>query len=113
MALWAIGCVLVAKMRDGVLGKLVYTAIGGMGCLRFGRKLAVLLHQKEPYMISDQVTKQASENRAVWDQYFCAALIAESNLTATVVGGATHEDRQNLLIERVKALADKMMETRK
>lgn len=63
-------------------------------------------------MISDQVTKQASENRAIWDQYFCAALIAESNLTAPVVGGATHEDRQNLLIERAKALADKMMATR-
>lgn len=51
--------------------------------------------------------------QTVWDQYFCAALIAESNLTAPVVGGATHEDRQNLLIERAKALADKMMETRK
>jgi hypothetical protein len=40
-------------------------------------------------------------------------LIAESNLTAPVVGGATHEDRQNLLIERAKTLADKMMENRK
>ena len=49
-------------------------------------------------MIADQMNKQASESRAVWDQYFCAALIAESNLTAPVVGGATHEDRQNLLI---------------
>lgn len=64
-------------------------------------------------MIADQVNKQVSVDRAVWDQYFCAALIAESNLTAPVVGGATHEDRQNLLIERAKALADKMMENRK
>lgn len=112
MALGVIGCVLSTKVRDGGLGKLVYAAITGVGCWRFGRKLAVLLHQKEPYMISDQVTKQASENRSIWDQYFCAALIAESNLTAPVVGGATHEDRQNLLIERAKALADKMMATR-
>lgn len=64
-------------------------------------------------MISDKITKPASEDKAIWDQYFCAALIAESNLTAPVLGGATHEDRQNLLIERAKALADKMMETRK
>lgn len=64
-------------------------------------------------MISDQTNQQSSQNRTVWDQYFCAALIAESNLTAPVVGGATHEDRQNLLIERAKALADKMMENRK
>lgn len=63
-------------------------------------------------MIADQTNKQMSEDMAVWDQYFCAALIAESNLTAPVVGGA-HEDRQNLLIERAKALADKMMENRK
>jgi hypothetical protein len=63
-------------------------------------------------MIADQMSKQASEDKAVWDQYFCAALIAESHLTAPVVGGATHEDRQNLLIERAKALADKMMESR-
>ncbi|MGY3259226.1 hypothetical protein SAMN03159362_5425 [Pseudomonas sp. NFIX51] len=63
-------------------------------------------------MITDQVSKQASEQR-VWDQYFCAALIAESNLTAPVVGEATHEDRQNLLIERAKTLADKMMACRK
>ena len=63
-------------------------------------------------MIADQMNKQASEGKAVWDQYFCAALIAESNLTAPVVGGATHDDRQNLLIERAKALADKMMDTR-
>jgi len=63
-------------------------------------------------MIADQVSRQASEQR-VWDQYFCAALIAESTLTAPVVGEATHEDRQNLLIERAKALADKMMECRK
>ncbi|AZD87137.1 hypothetical protein C4K14_4317 [Pseudomonas chlororaphis subsp. aureofaciens] len=63
-------------------------------------------------MIADQVSKQASEQR-VWDQYFCAALIAESNLTAPVVGVATHEDRQNLLIERAKTLADKMMKSRK
>ncbi|VVO31238.1 hypothetical protein PS691_04960 [Pseudomonas fluorescens] len=96
-----------------MLGKLVHAAIAGMGWWRFGRKIAVLLHQKEPYMISDQMTNQTSEDRAIWDQYFCAALIAESNLTAPVVGGATHEDRQNLLIERAKALADKMMETRK
>ncbi|WP_223448434.1 MULTISPECIES: hypothetical protein [Pseudomonas] len=61
----------------------------------------------------DQIIKPASVDRAVWDQYFCAALIAESNLTAPVVGGATHEDRQNLLIERAKTLADKMMENRK
>ncbi|WP_433739759.1 hypothetical protein [Pseudomonas putida] len=64
-------------------------------------------------MISDPVSKPSSDSQAVWDQYFCAALIAESNLTAPVVGGATHEDRQNLLIERAKALADKMMDTRK
>ena len=56
---------------------------------------------------------QSLLEQSVWDQYFCAALIAESNLTAPVVGGATHEDRQNLLIERAKALADKMMENRK
>ncbi|MCK8663652.1 hypothetical protein M1M11_01975 [Pseudomonas azerbaijanoccidens] len=64
-------------------------------------------------MISDQANEQSSVNKAVWDQYFCAALIAESNLTAPVVGGATHDDRQNLLIERAKALADKMMQNRK
>lgn len=64
-------------------------------------------------MISEQTNTLASESKAVWDQYFCAALIAESNLTAPVVGGATHEDRQNLLIERAKTLADKMMENRK
>lgn len=64
-------------------------------------------------MTADQTNKQAADARTVWDQYFCAALIAESNLTAPVVGGATHEDRQNLLIERAKALADKMMENRK
>ncbi|AZD36725.1 hypothetical protein C4K22_3986 [Pseudomonas chlororaphis subsp. aurantiaca] len=63
-------------------------------------------------MIADQVSKQASEQR-VWDQYFCAALIAESNLTAPIVGEATHEDRQNLLIARARTLADKMMESRK
>lgn len=63
-------------------------------------------------MDADQVNKQASEQR-VWDRYFCAALIAESNLTAPVVGVATHEDRQNLLIERAKMLADKMMANRK
>ncbi|MGH8383519.1 hypothetical protein [Pseudomonas sp.] len=63
-------------------------------------------------MDTDQLNQPLSEQR-VWDQYFCAALIAESNLTAPVVGGATHEDRQNLLIERAKALADKMMENRK
>ncbi|CAI8936571.1 hypothetical protein HNR03_000430 [Pseudomonas sp. JAI111] len=64
-------------------------------------------------MIANQMNKQASENRMVWDQYFCAALIAESNLTAPVVGAVTHDDRQNLLIERAKALADKMMEHRR
>jgi len=64
-------------------------------------------------MISDQANEQSSVNKSVWDQYFCAALIAESNLTAPVVGGATHDDRQNLLIERAKALADKMMQNRK
>ncbi|MGE7956005.1 hypothetical protein ACQKQA_05275 [Pseudomonas sp. NPDC089530] len=63
-------------------------------------------------MIADPVSKPVSEQR-VWDQFFCAALIAESNLTAPVVGGATHEDRQNLLIERARTLADKMMEYRK
>jgi hypothetical protein len=63
-------------------------------------------------MNADQVNTQASQQR-VWDQYFCAALIAESNLTAPVVGEATHEDRQNLLIERARVLADKMMEHRK
>ena len=61
----------------------------------------------------DQISKQAPVDKVVWDQYFCAALIAESNLTAPVVGGATHEDRQNLLIERARVLADKMMEHRK
>ncbi|MBV7552089.1 hypothetical protein KW841_06970 [Pseudomonas sp. PDM28] len=61
----------------------------------------------------DQISKQAPVDKVVWDQYFCAALIAESNLTAPVVGGATHEDRQNLLIERARTLADKMMENRK
>lgn len=64
-------------------------------------------------MTSDPVNKPSSASQTVWDQYFCAALIAESNLTAPVVGGATHEDRQNLLIERAKTLADKMMENRK
>jgi len=65
-------------------------------------------------MIADQVNKQAAEQRAVWDQYFCAALIAESNLSAPVVGGpkSNHEDRQNLLVERAKVLADKMLEHR-
>lgn len=63
-------------------------------------------------MTADRTTAQTSADKGVWDQYFCAALIAESNLTAPVVGGATHEDRQNLLIERAKALADKMMDTR-
>lgn len=64
-------------------------------------------------MIADQMNRQASEQSAVWDQYFCAALIAESNLTAPVVGEATHEDRQNLLIQRARALADKMLENRR
>ncbi|QLL11199.1 hypothetical protein [Pseudomonas chlororaphis] len=63
-------------------------------------------------MIADQVGKQASEQR-VWDQYFCAALIAESHLTAPIVGETTHADRQNLLVERAKTLADKMMACRK
>ncbi|WP_213938702.1 hypothetical protein [Pseudomonas sp. dw_612] len=63
-------------------------------------------------MDADQVNKQASEQR-VWDRYFCAALIAESNLTAPIVGETTHDDRQNLLVERAKKLADKMMEHRK
>lgn len=58
------------------------------------------------------ITEQMTEKQAVWDQYFCAAMIAESNLTAPIVGGATHDDRQNLLIERAKALADKMMDAR-
>jgi hypothetical protein len=64
-------------------------------------------------MIANQMNKQASDNRMVWDQYFCAALISESHLTAPVVGAVTHDDRQNLLIERAKALADKMMEHRR
>lgn len=64
-------------------------------------------------MNADQASKQAPADKAVWDQYFCAALIAESNLTAPIVGGATHEDRQNLLIERARTLADKMMENRR
>lgn len=64
-------------------------------------------------MIADQMNKQVSEQSAVWDQYFCAALIAESNLTAPVVGETTHEDRQNMLIQRAKALADKMLENRR
>ncbi|MBK5351601.1 hypothetical protein JFU37_03555 [Pseudomonas sp. TH41] len=64
-------------------------------------------------MIANQMNKPSTEDIAVWDQYFCAALIAESNLTAPVVGGSTHEDRQNLLIERAKTLADKMMANRK
>ncbi len=63
-------------------------------------------------MNADQMNKRSAGERVVWDQYFCAALIAESNLTAPVVGEATHEDRQNLLIARAKALADKMMEHR-
>ncbi|KAA0981792.1 hypothetical protein FQ192_32975 [Pseudomonas sp. ANT_J12] len=63
-------------------------------------------------MDADQVSKQTSEQR-VWDRYFCAALIAESHLTAPIVGETTHEDRQNLLVERAKALADKMLEHRK
>jgi len=63
-------------------------------------------------METDQLNKSVSE-QPVWDLYFCAALIAESHLTAPVVGEATHEDRQNLLIERAKALANKMMENRK
>jgi hypothetical protein len=65
-------------------------------------------------MIADQMNGQA-EAAAVWDQYFCAALIAESNLSAPTVGGPTsnHEDRQNLLVERAKVLANKMMENRK
>ncbi|MVV47489.1 hypothetical protein EJA72_04365 [Pseudomonas sp. PB120] len=64
-------------------------------------------------MIANPVNKPSTVDKAVWDQYFCAALIAESNLTAPVVGGSNHEDRQNLLIERAKTLADKMMENRR
>jgi hypothetical protein len=66
-------------------------------------------------MQANQMSTQAAENRAVWDQYFCAALIAESNLTAPVIGGpnSSHEDRQNLLVERATVLADKMMEHRR
>ena len=65
-------------------------------------------------MIADQMNRQMAEVKAVWDQYFCAALIAESNLSAPTVGGpkSNHEDRQNLLVERAKVLADKMMEVR-
>jgi hypothetical protein len=87
--------------------------LSGAGCSRFGRKLTVLPHQKEPHMTADQMNKRVSEQSVVWDQYFCAALIAESHLTAPVVGEATHEDRQNLLIQRAKALADKMLENRR
>ncbi|EJM94983.1 hypothetical protein PMI34_00976 [Pseudomonas sp. GM74] len=64
-------------------------------------------------MNADQMSKPAPVDTAVWDRYFCAALIAESNLTAPIVGGATHEDRQNLLIERARTLADKMMQNRR
>ncbi|WP_166362842.1 hypothetical protein [Pseudomonas akapageensis] len=66
-------------------------------------------------MITDQINQQADTQRAVWDQYFCAALIAESHLSAPVVGGpkSNHEDRQNLLVERARVLADKMMEHRR
>ncbi len=64
-------------------------------------------------MNADQMSKQAPVDTAVWDRYFCAALIAESNLTAPIVGEATHEDRQNLLIERAGVLADKMMQNRR
>ncbi|MCP1419964.1 hypothetical protein D3C76_1293770 [compost metagenome] len=64
-------------------------------------------------MNADQASNQAPADKAVWDRYFCAALIAESNLTAPIVGGATHEDRQNLLIERARTLADKMMDNRR
>ncbi|MBB2886764.1 MULTISPECIES: hypothetical protein [Pseudomonas] len=64
-------------------------------------------------MIADQTIRQASEQSTVWDQYFCAALIAESHLTAPVVGETTHEDRQNMLIQRARALADKMLENRR
>ena len=63
-------------------------------------------------MSTDSLPRKSSETQQVWDQYFCAALIAESNLTAPVVGGATHDDRQNLLIERATALADKMLDAR-
>lgn len=63
-------------------------------------------------MSTQHTTGQACGDQSVWDQYFCAALIAESNLTAPIVGGATHDDRQNLLIERARALADKMMDVR-
>ena len=38
-------------------------------------------------MTADPTTAQTSADKAVWDQYFCAALIAESHLTAPVVGG--------------------------
>jgi hypothetical protein len=79
---------------------------------RFGRKLAGHFIKRSRTMIADRMTAQTSPDKTVWDQYFCSALIAESNLTAPVVGGATHEDRLNLLIERAKALADKMMDTR-
>ncbi|WP_460156234.1 hypothetical protein [Pseudomonas sp. S2_H10] len=64
-------------------------------------------------MNEDQASKHAPADKAVWDRYFCAALIAESNLTAPIVGGVTHEDRQNLLIERARTLADKMLENRR
>ncbi|MCY1186440.1 hypothetical protein D9M73_273160 [compost metagenome] len=66
-------------------------------------------------MTSDQTNTQSAVEKAVWDQYFCAALVAESHLSAPVVGGpkSNHEDRQNLLVERARLLADKMMEHRK
>jgi hypothetical protein len=73
-------------------------------------KISLLPHYQESHMNADKMSEQVALDRAVWDQYFCAALIAESNLTAPVVGGATHEDRQNLLIERARTLADKMMD---
>ncbi|MCU1751954.1 hypothetical protein [Pseudomonas sp. 6D_7.1_Bac1] len=66
-------------------------------------------------MNADLMNKRTAGERVVWDQYFCAALIAESNLSAPTVGGpkSNHEDRQNVLVDRAKLLADKMMEHRK
>ncbi|MGF6149736.1 hypothetical protein [Pseudomonas fluorescens] len=65
-------------------------------------------------MNSDQMNRRTAGERVVWDQYFCAALIAESNLTAPTIGGAksSHDEWQSLLVERARILADRMMEHR-
>ncbi|ALI03385.1 hypothetical protein C1Y08_28965 [Pseudomonas sp. FW306-02-F02-AA] len=65
-------------------------------------------------MNSDQMNRRTAGERVVWDQYFCAALIAESNLTAPTIGGSksSHDEWQSLLVDRARILADKMMEHR-